>query len=683
MEAFQAGGLRNYIDEWAKITTDESILDMVKGLKIDIDPAEHRNAWVQNNHFRNHGMNEEEVAAIDNEITTLLSKGVIAKSEHETGEFISGIFTRRKTDGNYRLILNLKEFNRHTIYKKFKMETLKSALSLITQGCWLASVDLVSAYYSVPIAEEHMKFLKFYWKGQLYHYTCLANGVSQGPRCFTKLTKPIYAILHQLGYISTGYLDDSLLVGKTFEDCLNNITKTVEIFDDLGFVVHPIKSVLTPVQKITYLGVEIDTVDMSLTITTERKSRLIEVCQKVVNNRQNVIRDVAQVVGLLVSSFIAVPHGPLYYRTIEREKIMALRQNGNRWDKMMVLSDAANREIRWWIANTEGSKGKINIPDPDMIIKSDASLQAWGACCNGIKTGGAWSHQETETMHINELELMASFLALKSFARGETPQQHVRVYVDNTVAMSCINKMGSSRSTSLNDITKSMWEWCIKRNIWLSAARIAGKDNVEADYESRHVNEDTEWQLDPEILRDAVDMLKYVPNIDLFASRLNTYCQRYVSHRPDPGAMAIDAFTLNWIKWDFIAFPPFSLVCRVLKKIQQDKATGAVVVPYWPTQTFFPLLMSLLIDYPVLLSSRKHLLRLPSQKDKVHPLHKKLKIMVCLVSGVDMKNRAFQRKLPISSWHRGDQKPKELTLPTLINGKGTLIKDRWIRFHHL
>lgn len=72
---------------------------------------------------------------------------------------------------------------------------------------------------------------------------------------------------------------------------------------------------------------------------------------------------------------------------------------------------------------------------------------------------------------------MASFLAIQSFARGKT-LSYVRLYVDNTVAMSCINKLGSSRSIPLNHITKSKWEWCIE---WFLADRIAGKDNVEVD----------------------------------------------------------------------------------------------------------------------------------------------------------------------------------------------------------
>jgi hypothetical protein len=76
-------------------------------------------------------------------------------------------------------------------------------------------------------------------------------------------------------------------------------------------------------------------------------------------------------------------------------------------------------------------------------------------------------------------------------------------------------------------------------------------------------------------------------NIDIFASRLNTQFPAYVSYRPDPGAIAVDAFTLNLAKFQFYAFPPFSVIATLLQKIQEEGATGIVVVPDWPTQSWY------------------------------------------------------------------------------------------------
>ena len=103
-----------------------------------------------------------------------------------------------------------------------------------------------------------------------------------------------------------------------------------------------------------------------------------------------------------------------------------------------------------------------------------------------------------------------------------------------------------------------------------------------------------------------------MPNIDLFASRLNHQLQPYVSWHPDPRAVAVDAFHLSWKPYMPYMFPPFSLISRVLQKIQRERIQGIIIVLKWPTQTWWPVLMRMLIDNPVLLPNRKKLLFLPS-----------------------------------------------------------------------
>ena len=140
----------------------------------------------------------------------------------------------------------------------------------------MASIHLVSADYCVPIAREHRKTIKFLWQGQLYEYKFYTNGLAQCPRCFTKITKPIYVYLHTSGHILTGYLDDSLLLTVEYNDCVKTIPYTISTFDKLGFVVHPSKSVLSPTQEITYLEFIIKSEEMTVRITEKRKFALTE-----------------------------------------------------------------------------------------------------------------------------------------------------------------------------------------------------------------------------------------------------------------------------------------------------------------------------------------------------------------------------------------------------------------------
>ena len=60
------------------------------------------------------------------------------------------------------MILNLKRLNENRPYIHFKMETVKSSLTLVAPNCYIAKVDIKDAYYSVPILPEHQEYLKFF-----------------------------------------------------------------------------------------------------------------------------------------------------------------------------------------------------------------------------------------------------------------------------------------------------------------------------------------------------------------------------------------------------------------------------------------------------------------------------------------------------------------------------------------
>lgn len=120
----------------------------------------------------------------------------------------------------------------------------------------MASVDLKDAYYSIPVYPERRKYLMCEWEGQYYQFTCLPNGLSSAPRGFTKILKPVYSHLRSIGLICMGHIDDSL-VAYSLGSCRKNISDTVNLFTQLGFTIHPVKSVLEPPQTIKFLGLEI------------------------------------------------------------------------------------------------------------------------------------------------------------------------------------------------------------------------------------------------------------------------------------------------------------------------------------------------------------------------------------------------------------------------------------------
>ena len=148
--------------------------------------------------------------------------------------------------GGYRLILNLKNLNENIEHVHFKMHSLKEILKMIAKNCFMASLDVKDAYYSIPVDESSQKYLKFIWKEQLHQFCVLPNGLSPCPRWFTKLFKPPLAELKKSKHDISAYIDDIYLQDDTKENYIKNIIDTVTLLRSLGFTVHVEKSQFLP-----------------------------------------------------------------------------------------------------------------------------------------------------------------------------------------------------------------------------------------------------------------------------------------------------------------------------------------------------------------------------------------------------------------------------------------------------
>jgi hypothetical protein len=274
--------VRHFIPNWAILTSDPFILNAVKHYHIEFEG----NFPVQTQRPYQIRFSAEETQIIDSEILKYLCKRVIEPACVTPESFVSTIFIRPKKDGSHRMILNLKPFSEFVDYNHFRVDTFQTAMKLIRPGCFMASIDLKDAYYSIPVADVDRKFLMFEWKGTFYQFTCLPNGLSCAPRVFTKILKPVYSHLRGLGHTCMGHIDDSLLLGYDHEACKNNIEDSTNLFQQLGFVIHPEKSVLHPVQAIKFLGFVINSLSMTVRLIPRKITKVKSFCNSLLNKHK-------------------------------------------------------------------------------------------------------------------------------------------------------------------------------------------------------------------------------------------------------------------------------------------------------------------------------------------------------------------------------------------------------------
>ena len=170
-------------------------------------------------------------------------------------------------------------------------------------------------------------------------------------------------------------------------------------------------------------------------------------------------------------------------------------------------------------------------------------------------------------------------------------------------------------------------------------------------------------------------------NIDLFASRLSYQLDHFVSWRPDPLTIHTDAFTLDWATFRGYAFPPIALIGRCLHQIQSHQVSHMVfVAPVWPAQPWYPLLLDLCIDFPLLLPVQEDLL---TQGSRTHPL-KHLQLAWLLLSAEVTKRQTFLRRVQKSSWQPGGKiQLVPIPLPGQNGVAGVVNRSMLIPFHHL
>ena len=83
-----------------------------------------------------------------------------------------------------------------------------------------------------------------------------------------------------------------------------------------------------------------------------------------------------------------MPYGPIFRRSIEYEKSLALAENDGNFEGKMTFSNEVISDLNWWVTHLPLSVAPMHRRAPDYTVETDASNLGWGANFNGHTTGG-------------------------------------------------------------------------------------------------------------------------------------------------------------------------------------------------------------------------------------------------------------------------------------------------------
>jgi len=673
-EISSAGKVKLHLQEWSRLTSDRFILNMIKGASMEFIETPY-----QTQSPKEYKMDKNCKELLNKEVKKLLEKKVIQKANVEKDQYVSRIFLVKQETKN-RPVINFKGLNAFLHYQHFQMENMKDLRNLLQENDFMVKIDLADAYLSVPLDSKQKKYTKFKWKGELYQCLTLFFGMAKAPMYFTKLLKPVMAILRKLKIRCMIYIDDIIILAQQKTDALMARDTLIWILQALGLTINFKKSILDPKHLIEYLGLIIDSQLMKITLPQRKVNKIVEMCEKMCKIQHTTVREMSRVMGKLASTAAAVIPSPLYLRNMQRLIRKALLVNPS-YEERITLDEKTKDELRWWKENIKIHNGKpLKLEKPDIVVSTDASLTGWGAHCKTVSTGGQWTSEELQSLkHINELENAAVLKAIKTFYRIHRPKS-IHLRIDNMCTLYYIIKQGGKNNQTMNKITKEIWEFMLEKNCQLTAEYIPSAKNQEADFESRRMDA-SEWKLKVTFFNKICQKLGQ-PTIDLFASWATRQLQNYVSYKPDPLAMGTDAFQMNWTRMQLVyCFPPFKLIGRVLNKIKEHHISGIMITPVWETATWYPMLLEMIIEQPIILPKVPDLLLSPAGQQ--HPLIKEgqMRLAAWKVSGNNFKIKEFQRKLQNSCLNQEVKEQQKITSQHSRHSVAGVVQEVKIHFH--
>ena len=650
------GRLTHFLTEWESITSDKWVLDLIReGYKLE---------FIRKPSFR--GIKETVVPScqtmlLEKEIENLLSKNAIERVQKKDTMkgFYSTLFLVPKKNGKMRPVINLRPLNRYLVKKHFKMDSMKKVIQLVEKGDWSITLDLADAYFHLKIFKYHRQYLRFSFKGKVFQFRVLSFGPTVAPRVFSKVTSVLAAYLRQQSIRLATYLDDWLVLNQIRKLLSQNRFIVLSLLFRLGFIINKEKSNLLPSQDLTYIGGHFLLAKGLVFPTLERVQGLRVSVQHLLQG-YNTARDYLVLLGKIASCLEMIPNARLFMRPIQLHLLQNWSPIRMSMDYKIPVPPWLKPHLRWWLQEANILKGQSVQPIQfTETVTTDASLVGWGGHMNNLTVQGLWSNVQ-KMSHINCLEMEAVYLTVKHFL-PYLINKNVLIQTDNSTVTCYLNHQGGTKSLQLWHLTWKLWSLVLENNIYLKSVHIAGKKNFLEDTLSRQGSVlRTEWSMNNSVV-SRIFHLWDCPMMDLFATFHNKKTQLFCSWMTHQKAFAIDAMSISWQNMFAYAFPPIQMIPRVLQHMKRYHCKIILIAPHWPRQFWFPILLNMLVDFPIKLPPWENLLSQAKGKT-FHPDPKSLNLTAWLLStDISLQERRLE-----SYWHyHGERAQERITLQNL------------------
>ena len=564
---------------------------------------------------------------------------------------------------------------------RFRLDTLDRSRHLFNRGDWMLAYDILHAYHHVELRARERDITAFAWglwpentkpasgapenplsvEGRLvrfFRFNCLCFGGSASPWVFQGLMDVVLRHFRALGIRVLGYIDDFIFVVASKHDgiLLDKLIRWT--FKRLGLAVNIAKSTTEPSQRVTCLGVGVDTRLGVFFIPEKKAEKIRAACESLLERTASgaavPVRDVASLTGKLMACHVAV--GKMVFRKTrslyrlvaaatsiegdpEADPALTRRRLKTAWRCKTMVGKKARAELRFWAARIDSfppspidpteASALLSIGAPGSVtLASDTGAAGFGGVWLGPGTSeaditsGALSRRDAgESSTVREL--VGAARTIQAFARRFSARMRTcHFFLDNQSAVLALSR-GSSTG-SVDEAAERVHQEAENAGVnvighWMrrSNAPIEVCDWVAA--EARR----SDFSLGEAAFRTIEKKLGAV-DIDVMASpssrKTFRYISRFLGSNAHDGANPIpDAFVHDWGTLGRVyCYPPWVVLERALAHARSTRAHGIFVVPYMPHSTWWHM-VSPFVARPeryLLLNSAQARLRAPTDQGR-------------------------------------------------------------------
>ena len=324
-----------------------------------------------------------------------------------------------------------------------------------------------------------------------FQFTVLPFGLSSAPFIFTKLLKPLEAPWRGQGIPIALFFDDGIGAGSSLNSAKINSSIVRADLARCGFEINKEKSSWEPERKFSWIGYDIDTQTGFIFASAVRMEKLLndlnEVCSVLEASAFVHVKRIASIVGQIISMSPSCGN----FTQIMTRYLNLVINTRHSWNSMVVLTDPAKEELKFWRDNLRSLNGipfwqKPFVPSKEMF--SDASSTGCGAFIKGssLICHRNWSTEES-LKSSTWRELVAIKFALDSF-EDHPAGRRICCKTDSQNAVRIVQV--GSMIKELQDIALDIFLLCLRQQIQLDVSWVPRDCNSYADFVSKMVDLD-------------------------------------------------------------------------------------------------------------------------------------------------------------------------------------------------